>query len=89
MSKKMLRGGRSAATDIMRVAVALLCCALAEGRGTRSMPAKTAGAETASLGMGVEHVFFRQKATVHTTRSRWIIGLVLDLQTYERVFAVY
>ena len=41
-------------------------------------------ARTAPLGMGVEHVFFRQKATVHTTRSRWIIGLVLDFTTYER-----
>ena len=31
----------------------------------------------------VEHVFFRQKAEVHTTRSQWIIGLVLDFRVYR------
>ena len=31
----------------------------------------------------VEHVFFRQKSEVHTTRSQWIVGLVLDFQVYE------
>ena len=32
----------------------------------------------------VEHVFFRQKSEVHTTRSQWIIGLVLDFSIYEK-----
>ena len=34
--------------------------------------------------MTVEHVFFRQKGMVHTTRSQWIVGLVLDLKMYEQ-----
>ena len=32
----------------------------------------------------VEHVFFRQKSEVHTTRSQWIVGLVLDFSIYEK-----
>ena len=32
----------------------------------------------------VEHVFFRQKSEVHTTRSQWIVGLVLDFTIYEK-----
>ena len=32
----------------------------------------------------VEHVFFRQKSEVHTTRSQWIVGLVLDLSIYQQ-----
>ena len=31
------------------------------------------------VNIGVEHVFFRQKSEVHTTRSQWVVGLVLDL----------
>ena len=34
--------------------------------------------------VAVEHVFFRQKGIVHTTRSQWIVGLVLDLKMYEQ-----
>ena len=33
---------------------------------------------------GVEHVFFRSKADIHTTRSRWLVGLVLDFDLYEK-----
>ena len=32
----------------------------------------------------IEHVFFRQKAEVYTTRSQWIMGLVLDFTMYEK-----
>ena len=31
----------------------------------------------------VEHVFFRQKAVIHPTRSQWIVGLVIDFEVYE------
>ena len=31
----------------------------------------------------VEHVFFRQKAVIHPTRSQWIVGLVIDFAVYE------
>ena len=37
-----------------------------------------------STELKVEHVFFRQKSEVHTTRSQWIVGLVLDLSIYEK-----
>ena len=37
-----------------------------------------------STELKVEHVFFRQKSEVHTTRSQWIVGLVLDFNIYEK-----
>ena len=36
------------------------------------------------VNIGVEHVFFRQKSEVHTTRSQWVVGLVLDLGAYTQ-----
>ena len=35
-------------------------------------------------GNDVEHVFFRSRSEVHTTRSRWIVGLVIDFDAYEQ-----
>ena len=32
----------------------------------------------------VEHVFFHHKTEIYTTRSKWLVGFVLDLQTYRR-----
>ena len=32
---------------------------------------------------GVEHVFFRSKADIHTTRSQWLVGLVIDFDMYQ------
>lgn len=34
-------------------------------------------------GSEVDHVFFRNKGEIHTTRSRWLVGLVIDFKTYE------
>ena len=33
---------------------------------------------------GVEHIFFRSKNAIHTTRSCWLVGLVLDFDLYEK-----
>ena len=68
----------------MGVMIIAAYCLLLGVDGLGLAPKRASGNENAPPGMGVEHVFFRQKATVHTTRSRWIIGLVLDLKTYER-----
>ena len=31
----------------------------------------------------VEHVFFHHETEIYTTRSKWLVGFVLDLQTYR------
>ena len=35
----------------------------------------------------VEQVFFRPRNVIHTTRSRWLVGLVLDFDLYEKHLA--
>lgn len=65
--------------------IVLMCCyLLIREQGTGVEAVKEPSGKNAQFELGMEPVFFRQKATVHTTRSRWIIGLVLDLTTYER-----
>ena len=33
---------------------------------------------------GVEHVLFRSKVDFHATHSRWLVGVVIDLELYEK-----
>ena len=33
---------------------------------------------------GVEHVLFRSKVDFHATHSRWLVGVVNDLELYEK-----
>ena len=38
---------------------------------------------TLVAGYPLDHVFFRSKSDIHTKRSRWLVGLVLDFELYE------
>ena len=44
----------------------------------------TSTLSTQCLAETVKHVFFHHKAEIYTTRSKWLVGFVLDLQTYRR-----